>query len=101
MGKMIPYAKTPAYTVWRDTSSHNGFIEDNATGERSLWFVCIEGAEWLQDNVALRCDFSEYTSLDAFNAEYQPERPYKTIDDLRDDSGTVLEFEGGIIVADF
>lgn len=47
MGKMIAYAKTKAFTVWRDTRTHNGYVEDNATGERSLWFVCIEGAEAL------------------------------------------------------
>lgn len=54
--------------------------------------------------VALRCDYSEYASLDAFNeetGENETGSPYESIDGLRDSAGIVLEFEGGIIVADF
>jgi hypothetical protein len=43
----VVYAKTPAHTVWRDTRTHNGYIQNNATGEQSLQFVCMEGAAQL------------------------------------------------------
>jgi hypothetical protein len=53
------------------------------------------------DVVALRCDYSEYASLDAYNADTRPNEPYQDLDALRDDAGTVVEFDGGIIVATF
>lgn len=42
---MIVYAKSENYTIFRDTRTHNGYIEENDSGIRSLLFVCSEGAE--------------------------------------------------------
>jgi hypothetical protein len=50
------------------------------------------------DVIALRCEFSEYKSLAAFNIAQGSD--HETLDKLRDHN-TVLEFDGGIIVADF
>ncbi len=43
------------------------------------------------DIVALRCDFSEYESLEEFNKNYN--KPYKDLDAVRDET-TVIEIEG-------
>jgi hypothetical protein len=50
------------------------------------------------DVVALRCEFSEYKNLAAFNIAQGSD--HETLDKLHDHN-TVLEFDGGIIVADF
>ena len=57
MGKLIPYARTEEHTVWRDTSTHCGFIEDNVTRERTNWFVCLQGAEQLKKARRMRHSF--------------------------------------------
>ena len=51
------------------------------------------------DIVALRCDYAEYASIEAYNADVGAD--YEDIDALRDDAGIVIEFDGGIIVNNF
>jgi len=75
------------------------------------------GEEMELDVVAIRCDFSEYSSLDDWAREYfsasiwEEELDIESDDDddavadkIREyiqDHGTVIEFDGGIIVSSF
>jgi hypothetical protein len=49
------------------------------------------------DVVAIRCDFSEYASIEDVIKEYED---IKDLEDLRDNT-TVIEFDGGLIVQGF
>jgi len=49
------------------------------------------------DPVAIRCDFSEYESLDEIKENYID---IKTMEDLQDNT-TVIEFDGGIIIQNY
>ena len=49
------------------------------------------------DVIAICCDFSEFESLDDIREQYPD---IKSIDDLRDET-TVIEFDSGIIIADY
>jgi len=55
------------------------------------------GYEIEYDPIAIRCDFTEYTSLEEIKSTYDD---IKTIDDLYYNT-LVVEFEGGIIIQDF
>jgi len=72
------------------------------------------GEEMEMDIVAIRCDYSEYPSLQSFAAdclttEDEFDWNAETDDDQKDDDvreyirdhGTLLEFDGGIIVSAF
>jgi len=53
------------------------------------------GEEIELDVIALCCDFSEYESLEDFQADYGDE--YATIEDIRD-STTVIDIENGSFI---
>jgi hypothetical protein len=55
------------------------------------------GYELEYDPIAIRCDFTEYSSLKEIKSTYDD---IKTIDDLYYYT-SVIEFEGGIIIQDF
>lgn len=55
------------------------------------------GVETDYDPIAIRCDFTEYSSIEEIKLNYQS---IETIDDLYDNT-FVIEFEGGIIIQDF
>ena len=55
------------------------------------------GYELEYDPIAIRCDFTEYSSLKEIKSTYDD---IKTIDDLYYNT-LVVEFEGGIIIQDF
>jgi hypothetical protein len=73
------------------------------------------GEEMELDVVAIRCDFSEYPSLQAWAEEYLPDyedvlglTDYSTDEDRDDcireyilDHGQLVEFSGGVIVSSF
>jgi hypothetical protein len=55
------------------------------------------------DRVAIRCDYSEYKSLQEFSQEYS-EIENADEEEIRAyirDNGTLIEFDGGIIVSTF
>jgi len=78
----------------KDSFSHEG--------KRAL-FDALEdleeetGVEIDYDPIAIRCDFTEYSSIEEIKSNYQS---IETIDDLYDNT-FVIEFEGGIIIQDF
>lgn len=49
------------------------------------------------DHVAIRCDYSEYKTLDEILDQYDN---INTLDDLIDNT-TVIDFDGGFIIQDF
>jgi len=49
------------------------------------------------DRVAIRCDYSEYKTLDEILNQYDD---INTLDDLRDNT-TVIEFDNGFIIQNF
>ena len=62
------------------------------------------------DAVAIRCDFSQYASLEDWAKEYCPsdwvnfltyEDPEKAIREYIQERGQLIEFDGGIIVSNF
>jgi hypothetical protein len=65
------------------------------------------GTESEFDRVAVRCDFAEYKSLREWSKEYFGSEwnwGDKLDDEIRDyinDRGTLIEFDGGIIVSSF
>jgi len=69
------------------------------------------GEEMELDIVAIRCDFSEFETLQAWALDYfggesyalerLPDLEDETIRDYILDHGTLIEFDGGIIVSSF
>lgn len=55
------------------------------------------GQEIQFDHVAIRCDYSEYKTLDEILNQYDN---INTLDDLRDNT-TVIEFDEGFIIQNF
>ena len=62
------------------------------------------------ERVAIRCDFSQYESLEDWAKEYCPsdwvnfltyENPEKAIREYIQDRGQLIEFDGGVIVSSF
>ena len=95
------------------------FQDENAGWTRAGAFALVEYLEELEyeldeeielDVVAIRCDFSEYDSLVAVFEEYGintsdlPEDEEERNDEIREyirDHGTLIEFDGGVIVSAF
>ena len=93
--------------------------DDYANWTRSGAFALVEYLEQMEedcgtsigfDPVALRCEFSEYESLNDFAIDYfhgsltgkgVDEKEPKDIRGFIEDRGTLIEFEGGIIVQNF
>lgn len=69
------------------------------------------GEEMELDVVAIRCDFSEHESLqawavdhfggEAYALERLPDLEDETISEYINDHGTLIEFDGGVIVSRF
>jgi hypothetical protein len=69
------------------------------------------GEETEFDPVAIRCEFSEYETLQAWALDYfggesyalagLPDLEDETIRDHINDHGTLIEFDGGVIVSNF
>ena len=55
------------------------------------------GQEIQFDHVAIRCDYSEYKTLDEILNQYDK---IDTLDELMDHT-TVIDFDGGFIIQDF
>ena len=55
--------------------------------------------EFELDVIALCCDYTEYESLEAFQAAYSID-DYATMDDITN-ATTVIEFDGGFIIQQF
>jgi len=60
------------------------------------------GEELILDLVAIRCDFTEYKSLDDFVLQFEAAGAdgQDVLEYIRD-HGTLIEFDGGIIVSEF
>lgn len=114
------------YTLSTYEAAERLFNDENANWTRAGAFALVEYLEELEEDtgeeiefcpVGLRCDYSQYESLDAWAKEQwlTPEDAWKELrlvngdtDELdaaiRDyirDYGTLLEFDGGIIVSSF
>lgn len=91
--------------------------DDNANWSRAGALALVEYLEELEEDcgmainlcpVAIRCDYSEYDSLEDwareyFGTSYEPS-DFKDADDIRDyirERGDLIEFNGGIIVSSF
>ena len=86
------------------------YKDDNANWTYSGARALVEYLEEIDpdmelDIVALRCDFSQYDSLQAFNKDYfGGKSDLETDEEILEyinDHGTIIEFDGGIIVSDF
>jgi hypothetical protein len=101
------------------------FRDENANWTRAGAFALVEYLEELENDlgeeidfcpVSIRCDYSQYESLedwaneqfrenlkDEFNLydDYLPEELEEEIRDFIRDRGTLIEFDGGVIVSSF
>ena len=92
--------------------------DEYASWTRSGAFALIEYLEQIEedcdmsisfDPIALRCEYSEYESLEDFAIDHFGSMYGKGVDksepkDLKEyieDNGTLIEFDGGIIVQNF
>ena len=114
-------------TLTTSQAAHKLIDDENANWSRAGAFALVEYLEELEedtgetiefDAVALRCDFSEYASLGEFLEDYfaddkiarealnadedaeEDELDELTAEYIRD-HGTLIEFDGGIIVSSF
>lgn len=79
---------------WRGALALVEYLEE-------LEFECDMDIDF--DRVAIRCDYSEYKSLQEFAQEYS-EIENADDDEIRAyirDNGSLIEFDGGIIVSTF
>lgn len=102
-------------TLTTDEAVNRLLADSNARWTRAGAFALVEYLEALEadlqeelefDLVAIRCDYSEYPSLEAWAEEYFPEglKDVHAPEDLRayiDSMGTLIEFDGGVIVSVF
>ena len=114
-------------TLTTSQAAHELIDDKNANWSRAGAFALVEYLEQLEedtgetiefDAVALRCDFSEYASLEDFREEYfaDAEQCREALnadedadeDELNEltcqfieDCGTLIEFDGGVIVSSF
>ena len=104
-------------TLTTSQAAHYLLQDDNASWSYAGAHAMIEyleqheedsGAEPVEfDQVAIRCDFSEYASLQDWAAEYFDTEIDSEIDidsEIREyinDHGVLIEFNGGIIVSSF
>jgi hypothetical protein len=91
--------KTVYSSEFCNEMTSNGFTWD---GAKALFDYIEEyegdtGEEVEFDAVALRCEYTEYADLEEIQANYSD---IDSIDDLRDNT-IVIEFDSGIIIADF
>ena len=95
--------------------------DDNAAWSMAGAFALVEYLEQYEedcdteiefDRVALRCEYSEYESLQEWALQYftveegfdileKAENQSETIRDFIHDHGQLIEFDGGIIVSSF
>ena len=120
-------------TLSTTEAAHRLIDDENANWSRAGAFALIEHLEELEEDigeeiefcpVALRCDYSQYSSLEEWASdqfanhvkavfelklnidgdgkiEESPDEIDEAIRDYIRDSGTLLEFSGGIIVSSF
>jgi hypothetical protein len=91
--------KTVYSSEFCNEMTNNGFTWD---GAKALFDYIEEyegdtGEDVEFDAVALRCEYTEYADLEEIQANYSD---IDSIDDLRDNT-IVIEFDSGIIIADF
>lgn len=115
-------------TLTTSQAAHELIDDKNANWSRAGAFALVEYLEELEedtgetiefDAVAIRCDFTEYASLEDFRSEYfsdddqargaigaeagdedDEELDTLTAEYIRD-RGTLIEFDGGVIVSSF
>jgi hypothetical protein len=99
------------------TTSHAAdllFADKNANWTYAGARVLVEHLEQLEESaeveieldiVAIRCEYSQYESLESWYEEYHGyTNDNLDADDIREyiqDRGTLIEFDGGIIVSSF
>lgn len=113
-------------TLTTTEAAHRLIDDTNANWSRAGAFALVEYLEALEegtgeelelDHVALRCDFSEYSSLQDWAHEHfsnawqelgfdeteeiDDEEFNDTIREYIEDRGDLIEFDGGIIVSSF
>lgn len=113
------------YTLSTYEAAERLFSDENANWSRAGAFALCEHLEELEEDlgeeinfccVGLRCDFSQYESLDAWATEQwgndrdfdeavndmsKQEASDEAIREYIRNRGTLLEFDGGIIVSSF
>ena len=111
-------------TLTTTEAAHRLMDDENANWSRAGAFALCDYLEELEEDcgdeiefcpVSLRCDYSEYDSLEAWAEERWyldsdmrddlkleiDEDPDEAIREFIRDRGTLLEFDGGIIVSSF
>lgn len=106
-------------TLTKNDIAHELLLDDNANWTRAGAFALAEYFEQLEedlgesiefDAVAIRCDFSQYESIEDWAKEYCPsdwvnfltyEDTDKAIREYIQERGQLIEFDGGIIVSQF
>ena len=113
------------YTLSTYEAAERLFSDENANWSRAGAFALVDHLEELEEDigeeinfccVGLRCDFSQYESLDAWatdqwgndrdfdeavNDMSEQEASDEAIREYIRNRGTLLEFDGGIIVSSF
>lgn len=62
------------------------------------------GQEMELDPIGIRCDFSEYESLEDWHNDYHRDESFESDEESREyiqNHGTLIEFDDGIIVSSF
>ena len=91
----------------RDENANWSSAGARALAEYLVEFESETGAEMEFDRVAIRCDFAEYKSLREWSKEYfgsewnWGDKLDGEIRDYINERGTLIEFNGGIIVSFF
>jgi len=84
-----------------DTLTRDEYASFTYNGASALYEYLTELEEDIGqiefDHVAIRCDYSEYKTLDEILNQYDN---INTLDDLRDNT-TVIEFDEGFIIQNF
>jgi hypothetical protein len=85
-----------------DTLTRDEYASFTYNGASALYRYLTDleediGKEIQFDNVAIRCDYSEYKTLDEILNQYDN---INTLDDLIDNT-TVIDFDGGFIIQEF
>jgi hypothetical protein len=106
-------------TMTKYEIAHELMQDDNAKWSRAGAFALADYYEQLEedlgetiefDAVAIRCEFSEYASLEDWAKEYSPsdwvnfftyEDSDKAISEYIQERGQLIEFDGGVIVSQF
>lgn len=100
--KTITDESTLFHALKGTSDYNNNFTYDGANALQAYLEELSEdtGENIEFDPIAWCCEYTEYTSLQDFNQQYNSADPFNSWDEVRENT-TVILFDGGAIVQDF